>query len=104
MRPRPWTTDECHFVSSHIRIWRVETIAARIGRTPKAVRRWCERNRVAATRDEWVTSGIAAEMTGLTPQGLTKMARAGRVTAQRVPGGRWWLFRPSGLPRRTIGQ
>lgn len=100
MPGRLWSVDEAHFVSARIRLWTVGAIARHLGRSERAVRHWCERNRVAPTRDEWVTSGIAAELTGLSPQALTKAARAGRVRARRVPGGRWWLFDPASLPVR----
>lgn len=100
MPGRRWTVDDEWVVLTRVRVWRVETIARRLGRTPKAVRRWCERNRVAPTTDEWVTSGIAAGLTGLSPQRLTALARAKRIRARRVSGGSWWLFDPARLPRR----
>lgn len=54
---------------------------------------------MAPTRQDWVTSTVAAELTGLSAQWLTQMARAGSVRARRVPGGRWWLFDMEALPQ-----
>lgn len=100
---RRWTaSEECAVV---IRIGRqsIPAIARRLGRTERAVRHWCDDHHVCATRDEWVTSGVAAKLTGYTPQGLTKMARSGRIRAHRIPGGRWWLFSPDTLPVKHQG-
>lgn len=68
-------------------------IARRLGRTPKAVTRYCEREGIYPTRQDLLASGDAARAYGVRAQWLTAQARAGRFPgAQRVPGGRWWLF------------
>lgn len=95
-----WSRAEELLVIQEVDRLRTETLARRLGRTPKAVRRWCERNRVWATDGGRLTSGWAARASGYTPQALTAMARAGRIGARRVPGGRWWLFDPDALPRK----
>lgn len=75
---RRWTLEEGEFVLARLCLWRVETIARHLGRTPRAVRRWLERNHQAPTLHDLVTSGQASASTGYTPQALTAMARAGR--------------------------
>jgi hypothetical protein len=101
--PRRWTADEADLAVTYLPYWRVETIARALGRTPAAVRSWCARHGQWPTTQHLVTSGWAAQLTGLTPQRLTALARAGAVPARRVPGGRWWLFDPERLPRRRRG-
>lgn len=96
---RRWRPDEEAFVRAAIAYMTVPTIAARLGRTPKAVLRWMERHRVYPTRTgDYVTSGVASRLTGLTPQELTALARERRIRARRVPGGRWWMFDTEDLP------
>jgi len=102
---RRWRPDEEAFVRAAIAYMTVPTIAARLGRTPKAVLRWMERHRVFPTRTgDYVTSGVASRLTGLKPQTLTALARAGRVRARRVPGGRWWMFDTEELPMDEFAQ
>lgn len=78
---------------------RVETLARRLGRTPKAVLRWCERNRVFPCRGSWWTTGQAAQVTGLSPQHLSALCRQRKLRSRRVPGGRWWLIAPEEVER-----
>lgn len=99
-RGQPWTVAEAEEVVRRLTTWRLATIARRLGRSEKGVRHWLWRHRQAPTLQDLVTSGLAAELSGYTPQHLTALARAGRVRARRVPGGRWWLFEPTTLPRK----
>ncbi|MCC6312671.1 MAG: hypothetical protein IT337_01560 [Thermomicrobiales bacterium] len=78
----------------------VAELARRLGRTEKAVTRWRERHGVYPTTAGWLTSGWAARESGYSAQRLTALARAGKTSARRVPGGRWWLFDGDDLPRR----
>jgi hypothetical protein len=67
---------------------RLETIARKLGRSQRSVYKrgyW-------PTRDEYLTSGQASQVTGYTPQYLTSLARKHKIKAHRVPGGKWWLF------------
>lgn len=95
-----WTETEAFTVEALVHEWTDERLARRLGRTAKAVRQWRERNGVYPTQYGWLRSGEAAVETGMTAQGLTRAAREGRISARRVPGGRWWLFDPDGLPDR----
>lgn len=105
MPGRPWTRQEAVFVTTWLPYRTVPAIAAALGRTEKAVRRWCERHGHYATTELLMRSGRAARLAGCTPQRLTALARAGRIRARRVPGGRWWLFAVADLPdqRSTSG-
>lgn len=94
---RLWTEDEDHYVGVNRARLRLETIAAKIGRSPHAV----YQRRYAPTRDEYLTSGMAAMETGYSAQWLTALARQGRTRAHRVPGGRWWLFKRETLPYKA---
>lgn len=90
-----WTYDEEDFACQRLHIWTPEAIARRLGRTPAAVARWLYTWRQGPTRQTWLTSGQAAKLAGCTQQWLTRLAKAGRARARRVPGGRWWLFDPA---------
>jgi len=88
----PWTLANDFALMSMIGTMRAETIARRMGRTRWAILRRCQRLGLSASKDGVVTSGIASQLTGLSPQYLTRLARQGRIAARRLPGGRWWLF------------
>lgn len=88
----PWTLAEDFALMGMIGTMRPATIARRLGRSERAVIRRCNRLHLAASKDGVVTSGVAAQLTGLSPQYLTRLARQGRIPARRMPGGRWWLF------------
>lgn len=94
---KAWTLEEVDYVKDNISLMRRSSIAMKLGRTEKAVARWCEKARICPTHDTWITSGWAAEMSGVSPQYLTRLAREGRIKARRVPGGRWWLYSPEHL-------
>ena len=72
-------------------------IGRKFGRSAYAVYQRSRRLGVWPTREDWVTSGVAAQITGFSQQWLSKLARIGKVRARRVPGGRWWLFDPRQL-------
>ena len=84
----------------HLSVWTIDAIAKRLGRTRKSVVQWCQRNGQYPTRQQWVTSGQAAELTGWSPQWIVRLVKAGKLRGRRVPGGRWWLIDPDSLPRR----
>ena len=92
LRHNRWTLASDFALMSMIGTMRAETIARRMGRTRWAILRRCQRLGLSASKDSVVTSGIAARLTGLSPQYLTRLARQGRIAARRLPGGRWWLF------------
>ena len=71
---------------------RAVTIGRKLGRSEGAIVKRCRKLGIAVTKDGVVTSGVAAQITGLSPQYLTRLARQGRIPARRVPGGRWWCF------------
>lgn len=75
-------------------------LARRIGRSERAVKRWCAKERICASKSCacWVPSGVAAEMTGYTQQYLTGLARQRRIRSHRMPGGQWWLLHTASLP------
>ncbi len=89
---RRWTPAEEEYLAAQLTRRPRAQIARRLGRTEKAVARYCERRGWYPTRMDRLTSGMLARETGLSPQRLTALARAGRLAARRVPGGRWWLF------------
>lgn len=105
LRPahRPWSAAERDYLIDRLTTTPLAEIARRLGRTPKAVSRYCEREGLYPTRQDLLTSGDAAPLYGLTPQRLTALARAGRIPARRVPGGTWWLFEPPALPAARTG-
>lgn len=96
-RGRLWTEEEDHYVGVNRARLRLETIAAELSRSPYAV----YQRRYSPTRDEYLTSGLAARETGYSAQWLTTMARQRRIRAHRVPGGRWWLFKRGDLPYKA---
>lgn len=69
-----------------------KAIGRKLGRSAHAVYRRSARLGVWPTKQDWVTSSVAAEIAGVSQQWLTSLARRGRVRARRVPGGKWWLF------------
>jgi hypothetical protein len=79
-------------------------IGRRMGVAERTVEHWRERLGVWHTQDtSWYTSGEAARVTGLRPQRLTRMARAGRIRAQQRGGrGCWWLFAPEDVERLAL--
>ncbi len=95
-----WTPAEDELLAGRVTTWRTETIARHLGRSTRAVRRRIERRGWYPSRMDLVQSSIAAEITGLSPQHLTALARRGMVRAHRAPGRRWWLFDPASLPCR----
>jgi len=107
---RRWSEAERRLLLDYLGQWSRAALARRLGRSEAAVRNYCQRTGLAPTRQLWVTSGVAAALTGYTPQYLTRLARAGRVVARpnRTPlegrrtRRRWWLFRASTLPRRDV--
>lgn len=92
-RGRAWSFAEMSFVDLHVGTLTDAQIGAYLGRTPKAVRQWRERNHIAPTRTtaRWMTSGEAARMLGVSQQTVTRWCRTKQIPARRVPGGRWWL-------------
>lgn len=94
-----WTALEARFARERLIDWTDEAIGRALGRTTVAVRAWRWRNHAGATSSDLLTSTEAARRCGMTPQALTKAARAGRIAGRRLPGGRWWLFRAEDLPR-----
>lgn len=101
MPGRRWTRAEMVYVTTWLPYRRAAVIAARIGRTEKAVCRWCERHGHFPTTQHLMTSGRAARYAGVSPQALTALARGRLISARRVPGGRWWLFAMDDLPPHT---
>lgn len=93
-RGRPWTPYEVLRLRDLVHTHTTAEIAGLLGRTEKAV--WQKQNKLgiwASTEGRYLTSGKAARLARMTPQGLTKLARAGKLKrARRKPGGRWWLF------------
>ena len=78
----------------------VATIAARVGRSPKALRRLMDNHRLApTTRPGYLTGQQAARLVGLSPQTVSRLCREQRVYARRNPGGVWWL-----IPRDLVWQ
>lgn len=99
-RLRYWTDEEEEFISSYVTVWTPAAIARALGRTEKAVIQYIWRHHLSPTRQHLVTSGVASEISGLSQQRLTTLARQGRIAARRVPGGRFWLFDPERLPEK----
>lgn len=92
-----WTWAEDATLTLNVQRQSVETLARRLGRSPRAVRKRFRRLNLAPTRDEWLTSTQAAAVMGCTPQWVTHLARQGRIRARRVPGGAWWLIDCEGV-------
>lgn len=88
----PWTQAADFALMGMVGTMRAETIARRMGRSRWAIIRRCQRLGLSASKDGVVTSGVAAQLSGLSPQYLTRLARQGRIAARRFPGGRRWLF------------
>jgi excisionase family DNA binding protein len=97
MPGRRWTVTEQTFVVDRLTIWRIETIAAHLGRTPKAVIRWCERHGQAVCHQDLWTTGMVGAAIGRSDATVRRWAREGRIPARRVPGGRRWLIDPARL-------
>lgn len=91
---RLWTADEEFILILRRENWKVETIARKLGRTPKAVLMKARKLNCWPTNGELMTSGEAAKISGYTQQWCVKLAKKKKVKAKRTPGGRWWLFSP----------
>lgn len=100
---RHWTEDEVGYVARHLLTAKLETIARRLGRTPRAVQALQSRlaGRLAVTRQTHLTARQWALEHGWSPQYAATLCRRARVPARRVPGGRTWLIAPGiAWPRR----
>lgn len=96
---RRHSEDEIQLVSDWLLYLTPQQIARRLGRTVRAIEDICKKHHIAATRHGYLTSTEAARKTGLSPQYLTELARAKKLRAIRIRGGRWWLFNPKTLDR-----
>lgn len=94
---RRWTPEEEQRAVDLLTTKTKAEIGQELGRSRRAVEQHLCRIHQHARNQDLLTSGQAAEACGLSAQYLTELARAGRVKAQREPGGRWWLFDPEGL-------
>ena len=95
---RTWTIEEEYFMLAHLTVWSDAAIARHLKRTEEAIKRYRWRLHQHSFNQHLIASGLAAEITGLTPQTLTKMARKKRIKAKRKPGSSRWLFYPDALP------
>lgn len=92
MSQRVWTEQEHLLVEATVDHWTIEEQARQLRRTVSSVRHYRERHGFYPTRYGGLTSSGAARVLGKSPQHLTALAREGRISAHRVPGGRWWIF------------
>lgn len=101
MAGKRWTAAEAISAALWVGRYRDATIARKLGRTPKAVRQWRERQRLFPSTQEWLTTSQAAELAGVSDRAMRRWARAGRVNAHRLPGGRRWLIDPASVPKAS---
>jgi len=95
-----WTYDDQCFASTHVTSLTYAEIAARMGRTERAVRHWCERSHNTPLNMHLMTTTEVAEEWGVSVQYVARLARQGKLPARRVPGGRRWLFDPERVSSR----
>lgn len=104
MPGRRWSAIDDATLRDAIATEPVSVLAARLNRTPQAIRARASQLHVRrADGERWVSSTEAARRSGYTQQHLTALARHGRVIAHRIPGGRWWLFDAVALPCAVAG-
>lgn len=73
-------------------------MAKRLGISVEHCRHLLWQNDIAPTmRDEFLTSGLAAELLGCSQQWVTRLCRRGVLRAHRNPGGKWWLVERSAV-------
>ncbi len=95
---RVWTLEDEYFLISHLTIWTDAAIARHLGRTEEAVKRYRWRLKQHCFNQDVIPSGLASELTGLSPQRLTAMARQKKIKARKKPGSHHWMFYPDSLP------
>lgn len=92
-----YTTEEREYIFNRLTSWGEDAIAKHLDRSVRSVQKQKVKYHQHALNQELVPSGVASQVTGYTPQGLTKMAREGRLKARRKPKSKWWLFYPPEL-------
>lgn len=88
-----WSESDIESVANNLHKYAIEQMYW-LGRSPGAIRAMMKRKRIYPNTQEWLTSGQAAELAGISVQMLTRKARQGKVIAAR-PNSRWWLFDPN---------
>lgn len=85
--------EECYVIVNRRRL-RLATIARHLGRSEKALLRWCERNDCWPHTQSWYLTHEAELVTRLPDWRIREMTRRGLIRSRRVPGSHWRLLHP----------
>lgn len=87
-----WSDRDAGQAATMVTTYCYQTIAKRLGRTEWGVRRYLAKRHNTPMQMHLATTAEVAAAWGCSVQYVARMARQRRIPAQRVPGGRNWLY------------